>query len=211
MILPALRLPLQLSLPWLSHIYPSLSFPVLCAILINAGNTLTTCAHIITAVIGAGILSLPYAMASLGWIGGPICFILFAAITLYTAQLLADLYVIDQRRMRCYTDMVEYVFGRPGKIAIGFVQQFNLVLTALAYTITASQSMRLLAESACGPEKVEAGDCFNSCWKLSIIFGCLQILLSQFPNLEKLWFISTIMELSKEFKNPRRLRRLGMF
>lgn len=131
-------------------------------------------------------------MASLGWVAGPICFIIFAAITLYTAQLLADLYVIDGKRMRTYTDMVEYVFGRPGKIAIGFVQQFNLVLTALAYTITASQSMRFLANSACGPEKVAAGDCFNDCWKFSVMFGALQIILSQIPNLERLWWMSII-------------------
>jgi amino acid permease len=91
---------------------------------------LTASAHIITAVIGAGVLSLPYAMASLGWIGGPICFILFAAITLYTAQLLADLYIIDGKRMRTYTQMVEMVYGRPGKITIIIVQQSNLVLTA---------------------------------------------------------------------------------
>jgi hypothetical protein len=128
---------------------------------VRSGSTITASAHIITAVIGAGVLSLPYSMASLGWIGGPICFILFATITLFTAQLLADLYIIDGKRMRTYTMMVETVFGRPGKIAIGIVQQFNLVLTALAYTITAAQSMQLLANSACGAEKVDAGDCFN--------------------------------------------------
>lgn len=156
------------------------------------GNTLTASAHIITAVIGAGVLSLPYAMASLGWIGGPICFILFAAITLYTAQLLADLYIIDGKRMRTYTQMVEMVYGRPGKITIIIVQQSNLVLTALAYTITAAQSMQLIANSACGAEKVAAGDCFNSFWKMAVIFGALQIVMSLGESLERYWWTSMI-------------------
>lgn len=159
---------------------------------IRSGNTLTASAHIITAVIGAGVLSLPYSMASLGWIGGPICFILFAGITLYTAQLLADLYIVDGKRMRTYTMMVETVMGRPGKIAIGIVQQFNLVLTALAYTITAAQSMQLLAKSACGAEAVAAGDCFDSFWKMAVIFGALQIIMSFGGSLERYWWASMI-------------------
>ncbi len=158
----------------------------------STGTTITASAHIITAVIGAGVLSLPYSMASLGWIGGPICFILFAGITLYTAQLLADLYIIDGKRMRTYTMMVETCFGRPGKIAIGIVQQFNLVLTALAYTITAAQSMQLLANSACGAERVDAGDCFNSFTYLAIIFGALQMIMSMGESLEKFWWASMI-------------------
>jgi amino acid permease len=85
-------------------------------------------------VIGAGVLSLPNAMANLGWVGGPICFVVFALITLYAAQLQTDLYIIDGQRQRTYSDMVFTVFGRKGRIAIDIVQQSNLVLTALAYT-----------------------------------------------------------------------------
>jgi proton-coupled amino acid transporter len=158
----------------------------------TAGNTLTASGHIITAVIGGGVLTLPYSMASLGWIGGPICFVLFASITLYTAQLLADLYIIDGKRMRTYTMMVETVMGRPGKIAIGVVQQFNLVLTALAYTVTAGQAMQNLAKSACGSEKVADGECFDSFWKMAVIFGALQIIMSFGESLERYWWASMI-------------------
>jgi amino acid permease len=131
-------------------------------------------------------------MASLGWIGGPICFILFALITLYTAQLLADLYIIDGKRMRTYSMMVETVFGRPGKIALVIVQQSNLVLTAFAYTITAAQSMQFLANSACGAEKVAAGECFNSFWQMAIIFGAVELLMSMGESLERYWWASAI-------------------
>jgi len=131
-------------------------------------------------------------MASLGWIGGPICFIVFALITLYTAQILADLYIIDGKRMRTYTMMVETVMGRPGKIAIGIVQQFNLVLTALAYIITGAQAMQDLAESACGAERVAAGDCFDTFWQMAVIFGVLQIIMSFGESLERYWWASMI-------------------
>lgn len=49
------------STPWLVlHSRPSPGTPCL-------GNTLTAAAHIITAVIGAGVLALPHALAMLGW------------------------------------------------------------------------------------------------------------------------------------------------
>lgn len=50
--------------------------------------------HVITAVIGAGVLTLPSAMSSLGYVGGVLTIILAGLVTLYTAQLLADLYII---------------------------------------------------------------------------------------------------------------------
>ena len=33
----------------------------------DAGNTFTATAHILTAVVGAGVLALPYSLAMLGW------------------------------------------------------------------------------------------------------------------------------------------------
>lgn len=56
------------------------------------GTVWTACAHIITAVIGAGVLSLAWAMAQLGWILGVSCILVFAGVTLYTSNLLADCY-----------------------------------------------------------------------------------------------------------------------
>lgn len=53
---------------------------------------MTASAHIITAVIGSGVLSLAWAMAQLGWIAGPIALMLFSFITYFTSTLLADCY-----------------------------------------------------------------------------------------------------------------------
>lgn len=154
----------------------------------RSGNVWTACSHIITAVIGAGVLALPYAMASLGWILGVICFVLFAAITLYTAQLLADLYIIDGVRQRTFTQMVQTTMGYQGMVVLGILQQFNLILTALAYTITAAQSMKSLANSACG----DSDSCFNKQWAMGVIFGGFQLFLSQVPTLEAFWWSSAV-------------------
>lgn len=152
----------------------------------RSGNTWTATGHILTAVLGSGVLALPYAMASLGWIVGSICFVLFAWITLFTAQLLADLYIVDGIRQRTFPQMVRTTMGVPGMIVLGVIQQFNLVLTALAYTVTAAQSMVDIANLACNGKE----GCFQSQWAMGCIFGGVQLLFSQAPNLESFWWAS---------------------
>ena len=75
--------------------------------------------HVITAVIGAGVLTLPSAMASLGYVGGTLTIVLAGLVTLYTAQLLADLYIINGKRQRTYTQMVLTCFGRRARSRSG--------------------------------------------------------------------------------------------
>ncbi|KAH7545465.1 hypothetical protein FEM48_Zijuj01G0096700 [Ziziphus jujuba var. spinosa] len=57
------------------------------------GNVWTAVAHIITGVIGSGVLSLAWSMAQLGWIAGPLAMILFALVTLMSAFLLCNCYL----------------------------------------------------------------------------------------------------------------------
>lgn len=56
------------------------------------GNTWTAVAHIITGVIGSGVLSLAWSMAQVGWIWGPILMLIFAGIALVSAFLLSSCY-----------------------------------------------------------------------------------------------------------------------
>jgi amino acid permease len=50
-------------------------------------------AHIITAVIGSGVLSLAWSVAQLGWVGGPAAIVFFAGVTVVQSSLLADCYI----------------------------------------------------------------------------------------------------------------------
>ncbi|KAJ4830526.1 Amino acid permease 8, partial [Turnera subulata] len=52
----------------------------------------TATAHAFTAIVGSGILALPWSVAQLGWILGPFFLVLFAVITYYIAVLLCDCY-----------------------------------------------------------------------------------------------------------------------
>jgi len=52
----------------------------------------TASAHIITTIIGSGVLSLAWGMAQLGWIAGIGILLTFSVITYYTSSLLADCY-----------------------------------------------------------------------------------------------------------------------
>jgi len=83
--------------------------------LYGAGTVWTAAAHIITAVIGSGVLSLAWAMAQLGWVAGPVILLLFAAITYYTCCLLSDCYRVGDpetgKRNYTYTEAVESYLG----------------------------------------------------------------------------------------------------
>lgn len=57
-----------------------------------AGTVWTGTAHVVTAVVGSGVLALPWSVAQLGWVGGPVTLIGFAFVTFYTSTLLADGY-----------------------------------------------------------------------------------------------------------------------
>lgn len=83
-------------------------------------NIVTAVGHTVTAVMGAGVLNLPYATAVLGWVGGPISILVFSYITLYTSYLLADCHVYKSQRLRTYTDVVFATFGHKGFVAIGW-------------------------------------------------------------------------------------------
>ena len=58
----------------------------------SAGTLVTASAHIITAVIGSGVLSLAWAIAQLGWVIGPVVLLAFSVITWFCSSLLADCY-----------------------------------------------------------------------------------------------------------------------
>ncbi|KAJ0045324.1 hypothetical protein Pint_03665 [Pistacia integerrima] len=82
---------------------------------IRTGTLWSCVAHIITAVIGSGVLSLAWSTSQLGWIGGPVALLCFAIITYVSAFLLADCYrspdPIKGTRNRTYTDAVRLNLG----------------------------------------------------------------------------------------------------
>jgi hypothetical protein len=83
---------------------------------LKSSGTLWSCvAHIITAVIGAGVLSLAWSTSQLGWIAGPVSLLCFAIITYISAFLLSDCYrspdSITGTRNYSYVDAVRVNLG----------------------------------------------------------------------------------------------------
>ncbi|PNX74506.1 amino acid permease 6-like protein [Trifolium pratense] len=81
----------------------------------RTGTWVTASAHIVTAVIGSGVLSLAWAVAQLGWIVGTIVLLLFSVITLITSCMLANCYRYPDRihgvRNPTYMTMVKSILG----------------------------------------------------------------------------------------------------
>ncbi|KAG8377421.1 hypothetical protein BUALT_Bualt08G0031200 [Buddleja alternifolia] len=113
-------------------------------------TVLTASAHIVTAVIGSGVLSLAWAIAQLGWVGGPAVLIIFSFITYFTSTLLADAYrspgPVHGNRNYTYMDVVRSHLGGYKVQLCGLAQYGNLVGVTIGYTITASISMIILSQ-----------------------------------------------------------------
>ncbi|KVI06797.1 Amino acid transporter, transmembrane [Cynara cardunculus var. scolymus] len=136
----------------------------------RTGTWLTASAHIITAVIGSGVLSLAWAIAQLGWIAGPAVLMTFSFITYFTSTLLADAYrapdPVTGKRNYTYMDVVQ--------------------------ASLASISIVAVKKSNCYHERGHEADCKQSDYPYMILFAIIQILLSQIPNFHNLSWLSIL-------------------
>ena len=160
----------------------------------RTGTWLTASAHIITAVIGSGVLSLAWAIAQLGWIAGTSILLIFSFITYFTSTMLADCYrapdPVTGKRNYTYMDVVRsYLGGRKVQLC-GVAQYGNLIGVTVGYTITASISLVAVGKSNCFHDKGHTADCTISNYPYMAVFGIIQVILSQIPNFHKLSFLS---------------------
>ncbi|CAN1219084.1 Amino acid permease 8, partial [Linum perenne] len=148
------------------------------------GTVWTASAHIITTIIGSGVLSLAWGIAQLGWI------------TYYTSRLLADCYRHHSTGKRNYTYMeaVNAYLGQRMETACGVVQCVMLCGATIGYAITASISMVAIRKSGCLHEKgrENAASCKYSTNPYLIGMGILEVVVSQIPNFHKLAWLSVV-------------------
>nr|CAB3482667.1 unnamed protein product [Digitaria exilis] len=154
---------------------------------LRTGTLWTVSAHIITAVIGSGVLSLAWGVAQLGWVAGPAVMVLFAAVIYYTSTLLAECYRCGDPmfglRNRTYIDAVRATLGDSKEKLCSAIQLSNLfgIGIGIGVTIAASVSMQ-------GHED----PCHASTSPYIAIFGVMQIVFSQIPDLDKVWWLSIV-------------------
>jgi hypothetical protein len=162
----------------------------------RSGTFWTASAHIITAVIGSGVLSLAWAIAQLGWVAGPAVMLLFAAVIYYTSTLLAECYRTGDpatgKRNYTYMDAVRSNLGGGRVVFCGIIQYANLVGVAIGYTIASSISMRAIRRADCFHDNGHADPCKSSSNPYMILFGLVQIVFSQIPDFDQIWWLSIV-------------------
>ncbi|KAJ1274936.1 hypothetical protein BS78_05G097400 [Paspalum vaginatum] len=161
----------------------------------RTGTVWTASAHIVTAVIGSGVLSLAWAIAQLGWAAGPAVMLLFAAVIYYTSTLLARCYrSAAGKRSYTYMDAVRASLGGPKVALCGAIQYANLFGVAIGYTIAASISMRAIKRADCFHVKGHGkrAACASSSNPYMILFGLVEVVFSQIPDFGQIWWLSTV-------------------
>ncbi|MQM21670.1 hypothetical protein Taro_054714 [Colocasia esculenta] len=162
----------------------------------RTGTLWTASAHIITAVIGSGVLSLAWAIGQLGWVAGPIVMFLFSLVTYYTSTLLSDCYrsgdPVTGKRNYTYMEAVRTNLGGMQVKICGYIQYLNLVGVAIGYTIAASISMMAIKRSNCFHKKGHQNPCHAKSNTYMIVFGVVEILFSQIPDFDQIWWLSIV-------------------
>ncbi|KAE8704391.1 Amino acid permease 5 [Hibiscus syriacus] len=158
----------------------------------RTGTVWTAGAHIITAVIGSGILSLAWATAQLGWIAGPAVMFLFSFVTYYTSTLLATCYrsgddPVNGKRNYTYMEAVRSNHGGFKVKICGWVQYLNLfgVAIGLRFWIYITG---LSCFHASGGKNL----CKMNSNPYMIAFGIVEIIFSQIPDFDQFWWLSIV-------------------
>ncbi|KXG26523.1 probable amino acid permease 7 isoform X2 [Sorghum bicolor] len=162
----------------------------------RTGTAWTCAAHIITAVIGSGVLSLAWSVAQLGWVVGPACLFCFALVTYVSAALLADCYRRGDPekgpRNRSYLDAVRVYLGKKHTWACGSLQFVSLYGCGVAYIITTATSIRAILKANCYHKHGHDAHCDYGGSYYMLVFGAAQLLLSFIPDFHDMAWLSVV-------------------
>ncbi|KAK1435572.1 hypothetical protein QVD17_01338 [Tagetes erecta] len=172
------------------------------------GTVWTAVAHIITAVIGSGVLSLAWSMAQVGWIAGPFSLLLFGFFTLVSAYFICDIHLYfnpkngNTTMNLSYLQAVHTVLGSKKGVVCGCLVYFSIFKTGVVYTITSATSMRAIRQSNCYHDEGHEAACEFENKYYMLMFGLVQIVASQIPNIfhtKWLSIIASIMSFAYSF------------
>ncbi|KAI7842476.1 hypothetical protein COHA_003830 [Chlorella ohadii] len=156
--------------------------------------------HLVTVMFGAGVLGLPYAMASQGWALGLCMLALATGASAYSAFLLAELHTLrDGRRVRTLRALGEEIWGKRGRRWIVTLQLIDmasgdgwLVGGSLIYTVVGGTSLMNIINNCTGANGAACDQHAYKTWPWTLCFGGAMILLSQFPDFHALTIVSFV-------------------
>ncbi|KAL5057260.1 hypothetical protein RYX36_028864 [Vicia faba] len=152
--------------------------------------------HNVTAMVGAGVLSLPSAMANLGWGPGVVILILSWIITLYTLWQMVEMHeMVPGKRFDRYHELGQEAFGE--KLGLWIVVPQQLICEVgvdIVYMVTGGKSL----------QKIHDLVCRKNCKSMKttyfiMIFASVHFVLAHLPNFNSIAGISlaaAIMSLS---------------
>ncbi|KAL4182439.1 hypothetical protein AMTRI_Chr11g150040 [Amborella trichopoda] len=145
--------------------------------------------HLTTSIVAPALLSLPFALASLGWVLGLLCLTIGALVTFYSYNLLS--LVLEhhaqqgQRHLR-FRDMAHHILGpRWARYFVGPIQFAVCYGAVVGCTLLGGQSMKsiYLINHPNGGMKL---------FEFVMIFGCLMLVLAQVPSFHALRHINLV-------------------
>ncbi|KAG7650179.1 Amino acid transporter transmembrane domain [Arabidopsis thaliana x Arabidopsis arenosa] len=146
--------------------------------------------HNVTAIVGAGVLGLPYAMSELGWGPGVVGLILSWVITLYTFWQMIEMHeMFEGKRFDRYHELGQAAFGK--KLGLYIVVPLQLLVetsACIVYMVTGGESLKKI-------HQLSVGD--YECKKLKIqhfilIFASSQFVLSLLKNFNSISGVSLV-------------------
>jgi len=109
-------------------------------------------------------------------------------VSLYTSYILSELHEDGNVRLNTYREIGQYVWGETrGWWAVAPVQFTLMAGLCITYSVTAGQSMKGIASSDCS-----GADCQDGIGAWIVLFGILQVFLSQVPDFHSLWWVSLL-------------------
>ncbi|GAA0183704.1 hypothetical protein LIER_31069 [Lithospermum erythrorhizon] len=142
--------------------------------------------HNVTAMVGAGVLSLPYAMSEMGWGIGIIVLLMSWAITFYTIWQMVEMHeMVPGKRFDRYHELGQHAFGEKLGLWIVVPQQLTVDFSScIVYMVTGGKSLKKIHETLCPDCKPIKLTFFI------MMFSCVQFLLSQLPNFNSISLVS---------------------
>ncbi|KAL8533818.1 hypothetical protein ACS0TY_010002 [Phlomoides rotata] len=151
--------------------------------------------HKVTCMVGAGILTLPYAMSTMGWGAGVTMMVLSWMITLYTLWQMVEMHeTVPGKRFDRYHELGQEAFGEKLGLYIVVPQQLIVeVSTCIIFMVTAGKSLQKFHDTVC-----------PSCSRIRLtyfimIFSSAQFVLAHLPNFNSIFVVSiaaAVMSLS---------------
>ncbi|TKW24970.1 hypothetical protein SEVIR_3G085600v4 [Setaria viridis] len=144
--------------------------------------------HNVTAMVGAGVLGLPFAMSQLGWGLGATAIVMSFVITLYTLWQLVEMHeLVPGKRFDRYHELGQHAFGpRLGLWIILPLQIIVMAGTDIVYMVTGGQCLRKFHDLVCLGRR--CSDIRLTYWIM--IFASPHFLLAQLPNFNSISSVS---------------------